>query len=85
MDQADELGHLGPLGQPGVLQHGPDPAGGHGVGRWAAEQADHAGVGLGEAEQQLDRGGLAGPVGAKRTRSRDPICSDKPSTAVTRP
>jgi hypothetical protein len=36
-DQADELGHPGPLGQAGVLQHGPDPAGRNRVGRGAAE------------------------------------------------
>jgi hypothetical protein len=36
-DQADQLGHPGAMGQAGVLQHGPDPAGGDGCGRGAAQ------------------------------------------------
>jgi hypothetical protein len=49
-----------------VLEHHPDCAGGDGITRWSAVEDDRARVGLGAAEQHVDRGRLARAVGAEQ-------------------
>jgi hypothetical protein len=70
--EGDDLGHRQVGQQPARLEHGADRAGPDGVGRGQAVELDLAGVGLGQPEQHLDGGRLAGPV---RAEQRDDLAA----------
>ena len=61
-----QLAHGEVAQQAAGLQHRADAAGRDRVGRRAAEERHRPGVGLGEPEQHVDGGGLAGAVGAEQ-------------------
>jgi hypothetical protein len=67
--------HADPRQQPGVARPGP-----------LTEEADLAGVGLAQPLDELQQGGLAGPVGPRMPKnSPSPTASDTPSTTRTVP
>jgi hypothetical protein len=65
-DQVDHLPDGEVVGEPALLEGDPDRAAGRGPGRVAAKQPGRPGVGAALAEQDADRGGLAGSVGAQQ-------------------
>jgi hypothetical protein len=65
-DHGDELAHAQVLDQRPGLQHPADGAGRDRLGRRHPEQRHRAGVRPGQAEHDLDRGGLAGAVRAEQ-------------------
>ena len=64
--RCDDLAHRDVAEQPAGLHHRPDPAGAHGRRGSRSNTRTRAGVGLAQAEQHLDRGGLAGAVGPEQ-------------------
>lgn len=64
--ELDQLAYGHVLHQAAALQHRADLAGVDGLRGRHAEEADRAGVGVAQAEQQVEGGGLAGAVGAEQ-------------------
>src|SRR5205807_7720253 len=81
-EHRDQLAHRQVADQQACLEHRPDEPGVDGSRRPTAEDRDRAGVGLDEAEQQVDRGRLAGAVCAEQRdrltpRDRDVDAGDR--------